>query len=510
MGNPTIGGTHWLAVSNKDKRYFDPLGLPRPRYAGQIQFNLSTISSQAAFVNWEEAVIQLPIKLQILNAGGYSVTSTAACTVDQLVPKAYAWQFIDSGSNFVLDEYRLPIPGVAQNLDNMTTSNYINGTVGEWGLFNTFSNVGAYERSLFTALDQSSGKLAYDIMGSNASIQAVSKPHVYVAPAGAVAAGAQFYVAHYLACIKLSDLSDYFKKCTMQKNTKGFIYISYNSSATSITTGGSPGTVAATNIASMNSNMSFGNTCPILRNGSSANTTNTGESTGLAVPGSTNLLVTADVSGTATSESGIAPSQTFSRLLVPTYSPNPSADNALIQKKTFRYFERVISKFASLLSNPKLIMQPVITNVTPGSSSLPDVINPFRSCFSTMPATTSPYAALKNIQVTVGNVPIWNNSVNFGYDLFVQEMSKSGVDGGLNDVTKVGLLSQHLWESLYRFIAVDIGRRLPSDDGASKSTIVSGTNNTNYALTIYFHILREVVATVDTAMGTVSQGAVQN
>ncbi|KAK1929590.1 hypothetical protein P3T76_014988 [Phytophthora citrophthora] len=157
-----------------------------------------------------------------------------------------------------------------------------------------------------------------------------------------------------------------------------------------------------------------------------------------------------------------------------------------------------------------MIMQPVITNVTPGSSSLPDVINPFRSCFSTIPATTSPYAALKNIQVTVGNVPIWNNLVNFGYDLFVQEMSKSGVDGGLDDVTNADLLSQRLWESLYRFIAVDIGRRLPSEDGASKSIIVSGTNNTNYALTIYYHILREVVATVDTAMGTVTQGAVQN
>ena len=31
MGNPQIGGTHWLAVSNKHKAYFDPLGLPRPR-----------------------------------------------------------------------------------------------------------------------------------------------------------------------------------------------------------------------------------------------------------------------------------------------------------------------------------------------------------------------------------------------------------------------------------------------------------------------------------------------
>lgn len=31
MGNAMIGGTHWLAVSNKHKAYFDPLGLPRPR-----------------------------------------------------------------------------------------------------------------------------------------------------------------------------------------------------------------------------------------------------------------------------------------------------------------------------------------------------------------------------------------------------------------------------------------------------------------------------------------------
>ncbi|EEY66976.1 uncharacterized protein PITG_17752 [Phytophthora infestans T30-4] len=462
-------------------------------------------SNTAAFVNWEEAVIDLPIKLQILNAGESSVTSTAAFVVDGVTVQTNQvhenvnatfkalteWDYnsyIKQGprSNFVLDEYRLPIPGVAQNLDNMTTSNYINGTVGEWGLFNTFSNVGAYERSLFTALDQSSGKLAYDIMGSNASIQAVSKPQVYVAPAGAVAAGAPFYVALYLACIKLSDLSDYFKYGQCKRTRRA-------------------GTVAATNIASMNSNMSFGNTCPILRN---------------AVPGSTNLLVTADVDGTATSGSGIAPSQTFSRLLVPTYSPNPSADNALIPKKMFRYFERVTNKFTvqsgqsfswavtNGIANPKkLIMQPVITNVTPGPSSLPDVINPFRSCFSTMPATTSPYAALKNIQVTVGNVPIWNNPANFGYDLFVQEMSKSSVDGGLNDVTNVGLLSQRIWESLYRFIAVDMGRRLPSEDGASKSISVSGTNNTNYALTIYDHILREVVATVDTAMGTVSQDA---
>ncbi|ETL41593.1 hypothetical protein L916_07472 [Phytophthora nicotianae] len=476
------------------------------QYAGQIQFNLSTISSQAAFVNWEEAVIELPIKLQILNGGGSSVTLTAACTVDQLVPKAGAWQFVDSvqvvvdgvtvqtnqvhenvnatfkaltewdynsyikrgpTSNFALDEFRLPIPGTVQNLDNITTSSYINGTVA--------------------------ASLPMILWGQ----RQISKPYRNLKyTLRLLALLLPFYVAHYLACIKLSDISDYFKKCPMQKNTKGFIYINYNSSSTTITTNAT-GTVAATNITTINNNMDFGNTCPILWNDLSAITTNSGAATGLAVPASTTLLVTADVNGTATSGSGISPSQTISRLLVSTYSPNPSADNALIQKKTFRYFERVTNKFTVLanqsftwtvtngIANPKkLIMQPVITNVTPGSSSLPDVINPFRSPFSTIPATTSPFAAL--------------------------QMSKSGVDGGLDDVTNAGLLSQRLWESLYRFVAVDIGRRLPSEDGASKSIIVSGTNNTNYALTIYDHILREVVASVDTAMGIVSQGAVQH
>lgn len=30
MGTPQMGGTHWVAVGNADRVYFDPLGLPRP------------------------------------------------------------------------------------------------------------------------------------------------------------------------------------------------------------------------------------------------------------------------------------------------------------------------------------------------------------------------------------------------------------------------------------------------------------------------------------------------
>lgn len=257
-------------------------------------------------------------------------------------------------------------------------------------------------------------------MGGSSNLQAVSKPQVYVASTGAVAAGSPFYVAHYLACIKLRDISDYFKKCPMQKNTRGFIYLNYNSSSTTLVTNGTAGAVAAATIASLNNNMNFGNTCPVLWNTSSGVTT-PALAGGLALPASAvTLTITADANGTPTAGSGITPSQSFSRLWVPTYTPNPSADHALVQKKTFRYFERITNKFtvapgqsftwtvSNGIANPKrLIMQPIITNPT-AAATVSDTINPFRSPFPTVPATCSPFAALKNLQVTVGNVPIWN------------------------------------------------------------------------------------------------------
>ncbi|KAG2985018.1 hypothetical protein PC129_g19131 [Phytophthora cactorum] len=278
------------------------------QYSGQIQFNLSTISSQAAFVNWEEAIIELPVKLQILNGGAASVTSTGACTIDQLVPKAGAWQFLDSvqvvidgvcvqtnqvhenvnatfkaltewdqpnyaklgaTSNFVMDSYAPPVPNIVQALDNVATTGFLttNANVGEFGLASTFTNKGVADRSLFTALDQQS-----DTSGGKIN--------------------------------------------------------------------------PATNVASISNNMNVSNTCPILYNCSSATATAIGALTGLTLPASAvTLTITADVNGTAASRSGLTPNQTFSRLLVPTYTPNPSADHSLHQKKTFRYFERITNKF---------------------------------------------------------------------------------------------------------------------------------------------------------------------
>jgi hypothetical protein len=118
--------------------------------------------------------------------------------------------------------------------------------------------------------------------------------HLYQAwvSSGAVANGSPYYVAYYLACIKFRDISDYFKKCPMQKKTKGFIYVNYNSSTTSITTSAAGG-VASSNIATFATNINFGQTCPVLYNWSSAGSAtalNAGvTAAGLAIAAATTL-----------------------------------------------------------------------------------------------------------------------------------------------------------------------------------------------------------------------------
>ncbi|GMF34576.1 unnamed protein product [Phytophthora lilii] len=516
--------------------------------------------------------------MQILTGSDLGASWGTAAAVDQLVPKAGAWQFIDSvsvivdgvtvqtnqihenvnttlktltewsvhderkygaTSQFGLDRYDLPARGYAQSLENVPTANFIRGkaangageNVGEFGLCNSTVNEGARQRSFFTGVSSATGSLAYDVMGSVGNASIVAKPMVYVAPSTTAATtGKPLYVLQYIATIRLADICDFFKKCPMSKNVKGFVYINYNSSEAIITTGGSAGAVDPTSITSVVAGMRFGNTCPVMYNYNPASAS-TGAaaasaftSAGLVVPASTKLTITADIDGTEGNGIGMAPSQKFCRLLVPTYTPNPSADHALVQRKTFRYFERMTNKFtvqpnASFnftltngIANPKkLFLCPVITNPSLLlSSTTSDVINPYRSPLTTIPATMSAFASLKNLQVTVGNLPIWNSPINFGYDAYVQEVRESsGVDGGLDDVINSRLLSQQDWESLYRFIPIDIGRRLPSEDGTTKSIVVSGVNNTQYALTVFYHVWRDAIATIDTSTGTISQGATQ-
>ena len=70
--------------------------------------------------------------------------------------------------------------------------------------------------------------------------------------------------------------------------------------------------------------------------------------------------------------------------------------------------------------------------------------------------------------------------MSFGYDLSVQEMSKYGCDGELDDITSEANVHGSRSVDLWRLILFVVR----SEDGAIKSIIVSGTSICNHAKTI--------------------------
>ena len=192
-------------------------------------------------------------------------------------------------------------------------------------------------------------------------------------------------------------------------------------------------------------------------------------------------------------------------------------DRALTFKKTIRYNERFVTQFnigasgnytATLspgISNPKrVILYPYFTGAgTSGNSGF--LANPLLSPFDGSPSTTSPFAALKDLQLYVGNVPMFQQPISMDWQTFSNEVAQNGLDGGLVDQASSGLLSQKMWNQLYRYYTCDIGRRMNSEDGASKSIQIQCTNATTCPMTVVAIIWYEREITLDSASGMVMQ-----
>jgi hypothetical protein len=227
----------------------------------------------------------------------------------------------------------------------------------------------------------------------------------------------------------------------------------------------------------------------------------------------------AEISGTSSSSlSSVSPPFTNARLFAPYYIANPEVDRSLSFRKTIRDHERFVSTFeigpngnftgtlSSGITNPKrVILLP--TFKADGANTVSNVpTNPLLSPWSHEgTGGSSPFAALKDLQITVGGQPMWQGPVSFDYENFLQEVSQQGIDGGLVSQTSSGLLNQRLWNQLYRYYTCDVSRRMGADDGASKAVQVSCSNATGIRLSVIAMIWYEREITIDTAMGHITQ-----
>jgi hypothetical protein len=505
------------------------------QFNGQIQFDLNTLSSQNQWTSLSEAVITFPVKLTIKN--GSTATAPAAMTINSATIKNGFHQFVDS-LQIVIGGTTVQSSQIFTNIDTnyKILTEWSQDTLNKYGaalgvslddvdIAYTDSSAGAtesldntglitvnkgfdvsdfvlntgFKRRLNTFNNSTASTLGRSILTTNQAV--LGKSNVQVATVAT--ANADNFVLYALGTIRLKDVSDAIAKMPLVKGLKGFIYLNYNSSTHTLA--GSTTVLSAAPV----DRAVYGRCCPAQLNLGSD---------GFSLGNTTDPVFTADISATASASLTTAtPIQTNAILHAPYYVATPEVDRSLTTRKTIRYNERFVSQFNMSasgsfngtltpgISNPKrVILYPYFTGAgASGNSGF--LTNPLLSCFDGTPSTTSPFAAIKDLQVYVGNVPMYQSPVSQDWQTFLNEVSSLGDNGGEVDQASSGLLSSRTWNQLYRYYTVDIGRRMNSEDGASKSIQLSCTNATTCPMTVVAIIWYEREVTIDTASGMVMQ-----
>lgn len=517
-------------------------------FTGQIQFDLGTLSSQNQWTDLSQAYIQFPVKLSINSpdviASAAFTNSVLAATIKNgfhnfvdsvqivlgstTIQSSQIYQNIDTTykilSEWSQDELRKYGPSLGIALDDyelgsdsaLTTRTGLDNVAltalspaYQGVTYPVNNNPGFKTRSLMQNSSTISTTAATTILGNtNCANSGKSRVQFVASATTDTTAGQELYAQFALATIRLKDISDAVSKLPLIKGMKGFIYVNYNAAQTTYTiSADANGTLTA----APTSSQLFGRCQPGMLNAGAITHVNGGR-----------LQFTCEVSGaptTGTALTSAIPTFNNARLFSCYYISSPEVDRALTMKKTIRYNERFVTSFDIAaggsytgtitpgISNPKrLILVPRLTG-SAGSvaGAAAFQLEPLLSPWDAVPAATSPFAGIKDLQVYVGNSPAFQSPVTMTYEMFLQEVAQQGVDGGLKDQQASGLLSQRMWDQMYRYYTVDIGRRMNSEDGASKSVQVQCVNATTAAMKVIAILWFEREISIDTALGQVSQ-----
>jgi hypothetical protein len=152
-----------------------------------------------------------------------------------------------------------------------------------------------------------------------------------------------------------------------------------------------------------------------------------------------------------------------------------------------------------------LINGSTIANLTTSyNAGVGQLGTPMNSPFSSSPGTTAPQASITNLNVLVSGQNIYQSNYMYGFEEWLQEVRGSNaLNGGISLGLSSGLLSQNDWENGYRFIYVDLSRRVsqPNDD-ISRSIQVIFTNSASFCCDYYFIIGYEKQLTISTSTGS--------
>jgi hypothetical protein len=126
------------------------------------------------------------------------------------------------------------------------------------------------------------------------------------------------------------------------------------------------------------------------------------------------------------------------------------------------------------------------------------------SPFSSAPGTCCPYAFVNNFNVLISGSNLYQSSINYRYEHWLQEISKANsVNGGLSLGMNSGLLSQQEYETGYNFIYCDLSRKISqASDDISRSIQVVFNNQSACSVEYVCIIGYEREISVSTSTGS--------
>lgn len=509
------------------------------QFGQEIQFDLGALGSQGDWTVLSESQVNIPVFTTISSDNALFATTAAIATFnkDLTVLKNGSHHFVHSAAlsiNGKMIQDFQNYQNIATHADMMTT--FSQEEFNKYGStlhmsktpedYTDFENTA--ETTIFTAnginiadttknssllerkLAQCNGStgLASVIGNSTGAGHSVVQTATVGSggfTAGSIVAGQHVYVKYDTITVRLKDIIPAVKNIPPIKNVRGYLYIKVNAIEAKLTSAGSGS--AAWTLGSITS--TAGSSCPVQL--ISANLLSAGVANAAGA-----WTLRCGPLGANPSSALTTPQSAHvnARLVAPKYEANPAVDAALSMKKTFTVWERRTNRVSLApqqgntfninagVPNPRFVrVYPYFVGKgTSTITNLPATYNPFMSIVSSEGATTSPMAQLTNFNVYVGNKAVFQDPQNFDYEQFMYEVSKTGLNGGMDSAMGSGVLNSYNWEHFYRYYCADVSRRLSSEDGNLKSIQLQATNGSKCALDLLVDTYSERQHTLDTAL----------
>ena len=522
-------------------------------YNGSITFDTTVLSNSGRYLDYSDASIQIPIVLSALS----SVDISALANSYMLGLKSGFHQVIDSiqvdyqNKNVVQQQsftnfyvsYKLMSEFSQDDLekfgsaigfipdDPMSFTRQAAANVRGDGITNNVPFIPVTTARLFTA--------AVPIQNFNAGLgqRIVSNANVVGGNGGLITTGVtaqqfntvgksyfttnlnganRIYTYYIIATIRLKDICDFFDKIPLLKGAQIRISINYNANRCRVTGAagaGAPGVMSLTSTTQI-----AGRTCPFI-------VTPALEDQPFATPGAAinagagTFDVEYNIATTTNPAAASNPLLTSCRLVVPAYTMSADIEakyltsspiKTIVYDDLYQYTVPTVltgASFNAILTNgilnpQKLIIIPFVNGASNGATAFDE----FRSPFDTAPATTGPLVSISSFQVQVSGKSMFDHPVNYDFEEFLQEVSKSGINGGMTTGLAAGLISRKAFQNGYRYYVCDLARRLQSADSIPLSVQISGINNTSVTVDYYCFITYQRTISLETSSGVVVQG----